>query len=430
MKVGCSPDAIASGVDYVARATGPSGATAPVPVGLTVAVVVVALVVGAGVGGLVHDATPRLAWVTAIALCGGLFAVARWLARSAPTHRRLLAVIALACVTFSYLLVLGGESTPRPISRSPLSFFTLAVRLLAVLAVAAAVPTLVLVSALRSGRTRDPDQFRLHSTPQLLTAATAAAMILLAVLLSAAAGWASSAPWRTLAIVSVGLGSPVLLLPLAAYMYQRLLSRWRVSQPPRALLGGLEELRDRTGFAFEDVLCLQAPFGNGRVCQVVTRPNHATLVVSESIADDLTAPQLLAVLAHEAAHVCLNHFRRKIAWGAVAGIVGLTTAVVAQMLIGPFWPRGLRFAGVLGVLLPLIMLRGLYDAFVTRRHEAEADEFAVDTAGGQALIDALGVLGGSGPGGTLVHNRWTTHSTWERRTARIRAWDKSRRSHA
>ena len=98
------------------------------------------------------------------------------------------------------------------------------------------------------------------------------------------------------------------------------------------------------------------------------------------------------------------------------------------MWVGPFLPRALQFAGVLGVLLPLAMLRGLYNAFVTRLHEAEADEFAVDAAGGQALIDALGVLGASGSGGALVNNRWTTHSTWERRAARIREWEQSRRA--
>jgi Zn-dependent protease with chaperone function len=431
MKAGDSADATARAVDSVAPATGARGATdstAPVPVGLTISVVVLALVVGGGAAGLIQGATPRLAWAAGIGLCGGLFVVTRWLARSAPTHARFLVVVALACVTLSYLLTLGGESTPRPIGGSATSFFTFVVMLLAVAGAAVAVPALILVTALRSGQTHEPHQLRLDITPHLLTASTGAAMLLLALLLLATALWASSPEWRVLAIVSVGLGSPVVLLPLAAYMYLRLLSRWRVPQHPRALLEGLETLWDRTGFAFDDVLCLRATFGNGRVCQVVTRPGHSTLVLSESIADNLNAPQLLAVLAHEAAHVCLNHLRRKIAWGAVAGVAVVTTAVAAQMLAGPFLPRSLKFAGMLGVLLPLLMLRGLYDALVTRRHEAEADEFAVDTAGGQALIDALDVLGASGPGAALVHNRWTTHSTWERRAAKIREWEKSRRA--
>ena len=431
MNVRCSPDANAPAVDPVAGAADVSGAnesTAPVPMGPTISVVVVALVVGAGVAGLIYDASSRLAWATAIGLCGGLFVVARWLTRSAPTQARFLVVIALACVTFSYLLVLGGEATPRPIGRSALSFFSLVGMLLAVVCAAAVVPTLILVAALRSGRTHEPRHLGLNITPQLLTASIGVAMFLLAFLLLAIALWASSPQSRVLASVSVALVSPVLLVPLGSYVYQRLLSRWRVSHPPRTLVEGLETLRERTGFAFDDVLCLRAPFGNGRVCQVVTHPGHSTLVLSEPITFDLNAPQLLAVLAHEAAHVCLNHFRRKIAWGMVAGLAGLTAGVAAQLLIVPFLPRPLHFAGVLGVLLPLVMLRGLYDALVIRRHEAEADEFAVETAGGQALIDALGVLAASGPGEALVHNRWTTHSTWERRAARIREWEASRRA--
>ena len=157
---------------------------------------------------------------------------------------------------------------------------------------------------------------------------------------------------------------------------------------------------------------------NGRRC--------LTCVISESIPGDLTPPQLLAVLAHEAAHVCLNHFRRKLAWGAVAGMLGLVATVAAQMAVAPFLPRDLGIAGVLVVVLPIGILRGLYETFVVRHHEAEADEFAVVVAGAPALLDALGVLGGSGPPEALVHNRWTTHSTWERRARRIREWERSR----
>jgi Zn-dependent protease with chaperone function len=430
MKVGCLPDGITPAVDPAGRASGARRAkdsTAPVPVGLSITVVVVSLVAGAGVAKLTHDATPGFAWVTATGLCGSLFVAARWV-RSAPTHARFVALIALACLTFSYLMVLGGESAPRPTGRSALGFFTFVVMLLAVLAAATALPILIVGAALRSGRTHEPPQLRLDITPQLLTVATGAVMFLLGFLLLATALWASSPQWQVLAIVSVAVGSPALLLPFGTYMYERLLSRWRVAPPPRALLDALEKLRDLTGVEFDEVLCLQASFGSGRVCQVVTRPGHSTLVLSESIADELSSPQLLAVLAHEAAHVCLNHFRRKIAWGGVAGIAGLTTAVVTQMWVGPFLPRALQFAGVLGVVLTVVMLRGLYDTFVIRRHEAEADEFAVDTAGGQALIEALGVLGASGPGEALVHNRWTTHSTWERRAGRIREWEKSRRA--
>ncbi|MGH2436178.1 MAG: hypothetical protein ACRDFA_04200 [bacterium] len=64
--------------------------------------------------------------------------------------------------------------------------------------------------------------------------------------------------------------------------------------------------------------------------------------------------------------------------------------------------------------------------YVTRRLEAEADEYAVDVAGAQALLGALESLRARALLGPLTHNRWTTHSVWERRVARIRQCEASR----
>ena len=67
--------------------------------------------------------------------------------------------------------------------------------------------------------------------------------------------------------------------------------------------------------------------------------------------------------------------------------------------------------------------RMLYEHFVTRRHETEADDFVTGLVGAPAMLGALEALDGQGPPAALVHNRWTTHGTWERRSARIREKD-------
>lgn len=54
------------------------------------------------------------------------------------------------------------------------------------------------------------------------------------------------------------------------------------------------------------------------------------------------------------------------------------------------------------------------------RYETEADEYAVDVAGADALLGSRESLSARGIPGPRMHNRWTTHSTWERRVARIR----------
>jgi Zn-dependent protease with chaperone function len=124
--------------------------------------------------------------------------------------------------------------------------------------------------------------------------------------------------------------------------------------------------------------------------------------------------------------VRLHHFRRKLTVAAFAGLGWMATVVVVLMVLRPVLPRGFEFAGILSVVLPLGLRRGLYDAFVTRTHEAEADAFAVDIAGGRPLVEALAVLGCPTVSAALLHNRWTTHSTWERRVRRIEEREQSR----
>jgi hypothetical protein len=402
--------------------------TVRLPLGVIVSAVMVALVTGAGAAKLLHDARPGIAWLTALGLCGCLFALARRGARSEPTWVRVAAVLALTCLSFTYLLVLGGESARRLPGGGAAPFFTSLAMLLGIAMAAAVLPFVVLASALRWGRDSERQRPLMDMAPQLITGGLGGAAALLGFALVATAIWTSPPRWRLVTTAIVAIGSPALLIPFWTFMYKRLISRWRV-MPPRALMDGLERLRSFTAFTFERVLCLDARFGSGRVCQVIAGPVRSTLVISESIAADLTSTQLLAVLSHEAAHLCLNHFRRKLAWGTVAGMLAVGTAVTVQVLIRPFLPRGLGVAAVLIVVLPVALLRGLYDTFVIRRHEAEADEFAVNVAGVPALLDALRVLRGPGGLEVLVHNRWTTHSTWERRIRRIQELESLRSDH-
>jgi Zn-dependent protease with chaperone function len=187
-----------------------------------------------------------------------------------------------------------------------------------------------------------------------------------------------------------------------------------------ALRDRLDELRDLATFEFDRVMCLRASFGDGKPCFVLLGGSHSTLVISERIVGVLTNEQLLAVLAHEAAHVVLKHGNRKLAWGALgaAACIGLTLA--GQLALSGLIPRSVGVVRTLIVVVPIAMLRGLYDTFVTRRHEAEADAFAVGLVGATALLGALEGLRGPNAIEPPIHNRWTTHGTWQQRSARIR----------
>jgi len=191
---------------------------------------------------------------------------------------------------------------------------------------------------------------------------------------------------------------------------------------PPALHTALARLREHTSFEFGRVLSLPARIGRGRQCFVIPGTRGGTLVMSERIAEALPADQLLAVLAHEAAHVLLRHGPRKVAWAVGMVVASIAAAFANQFAIYPLLPAWVvGFARLLFTGIPLLFARQFYELYVTRRHEAEADDFAVDVAGPDALLGALEGIVDFRVHEALLHNRWTTHGTWERRTGRIRA---------
>jgi Zn-dependent protease with chaperone function len=143
--------------------------------------------------------------------------------------------------------------------------------------------------------------------------------------------------------------------------------------------------------------------------------------MSERIAERLSADQLLAVVAHEAAHVLLRHGPRKVAWAVGVLITWIAASISAGLVIDRLLPAWAGFARFLFVCIPLGFARQFYELHVTRRHEAEADDFAIDVAGPDATLGALEAITDVRLHAALLHNRWTTHGTWERRTGRIRA---------
>jgi Zn-dependent protease with chaperone function len=394
------------------------------PMGVVVSAIVLATIAGVAGGTLLHDASPALAWLVAIGLCGGVFSAARWLGRSLPTASRFITVLALAVLTCGYLMSIGSASVPRPAARDVVSFAGRLAMLLASLGLAVVLPFLLaLMGLVREGA--DRRTLRVAFGPLLLGWAVGAGVFVLILMSTVLLMWATPRPWLLAVVAAWAMAVPVLFLPIATAAYGRLLARWMVSTPP-ALARGLQALYDRTGFAFGRTLCLDPRFGGGYVCLVIPRPGRPALVMSESLVASLPDEQLLAVLAHEAAHVRLNHAWRKAGWAAFGALGSLIVVITISVLMAPWVPRSLALAGMLAAVLPVVMLRGLYETYVTRRHEAEADEYAVDVAGAEALLGALESLSARGIAGPRVHHRWTTHGTWEQRVARIRECEEAR----
>ena len=386
----------------------------PPPVGTIIAVIFAALIAGFAASTLLFKEPGLAAWAVA-ALIGVALAVStRALFSASVTRLRLFAWFALAAGMVAYLLPLAFESI---LPTRNVHLFVLAVVLAFVGAFG--IPLAIVLAVIGRKVPVPRDAF----APMWITTALGAGSVIiwLIVFLWTLSATASLSPGVSAGVILlVAVGVPVFCVVPWTYAYDRIISRWAIAPPP-LLTRALDELASRTGFRFDRVVCLPASYGAGGVCEVVRRVNGSTLAISESIATDLETESLVAVLAHEAAHIQLRHLRRKLVAGTMFGLVVIGAVAVTRTLFGPRVPANLEFVvGVLPIVLLGNLMNQLYAARVTRRHEAEADAAAVAVSGVDPFCQALEYLG-TGPSEMTVHIRWTTHGTREERIARIRA---------
>jgi STE24 endopeptidase len=142
-----------------------------------------------------------------------------------------------------------------------------------------------------------------------------------------------------------------------------------------------------------------------------------TVFTASDVIDDLTEDELAALLAHEGAHIYLNHL-----WIKGAITMGLGICVVFAVIMGvQRFQESLSVPALGGLVLAIILGKlSLFNA-ISRRQEREADAFAAQTVGPDALISALEKIM---PPALLAKNvadltLWSTHDSWPRRRQRI-----------
>lgn len=381
---------------------------------------------GGAAARLLHDGYPAASVWLGVAMAVGLHLLVRTsLTRTASLARGTL-VVAATLLTMIYFVVIAGE-TFRP-ARAPdgLARFLQGLVLIARVLGAAAIP--IAVAAVAGWRSLgSPRPARAGALAPLLVGLTLSLVffvVSMAVLMAAMA--LPPRDVRPFVLVAVLFAAPPALHSLWVVLYTAVLASWRVPREPIGLLRGLADLEARTAFRFDRVLCLGAAYGSGRECQVTSSVAGSTLIVSEPVASLLEADELLAVLAHEAAHVERHHVRRKYAFAAIAtGVVLVLSGVLATLGL---WvvPSRLTFLVFVVPAMIFSFLRGLYNTRITRNHEREADEYAARATSGDALLRALEKLR-KGRVAPNVDHRWTTHGTWEQRSARIAALGQERR---
>jgi len=196
------------------------------------------------------------------------------------------------------------------------------------------------------------------------------------------------------------VGSSVLLLYLSPVVIEPLFHRFTPVEDAH-LVDAIRALAARAGVRVDRVFRVDASrrtahsnayfSGIGRVKRVV---------LFDTLLEQLPAPQVLAVLAHELGHWKLRHLPRRFAYSALLALAGFWCA--ARLLTWDGLPAlaGLDAASipcravVLGLLASLVAFP-LTPAFsaLSRRHEGEADRYACALTGApEPLAAALVTL--------------------------------------
>lgn len=123
---------------------------------------------------------------------------------------------------------------------------------------------------------------------------------------------------------------------------------------------------------------------------------YKKIVLFDTLINDLTTKEIVAVVAHEAGHYKLNHILQ----GLLASIlqVAVTLYLLGLVVNSPILAQavgvkepsfyiGLTVFGML--FTPISMVSGLLMNHISRRNEFAADRFAAETSDAQSLISAL-----------------------------------------
>jgi Zn-dependent protease with chaperone function len=370
---------------------------------------------GVVVGIIARGTSAAAGWAIAMTSVAALYLGGRFAAQWTRTPALPVVVGALGAVV-GVLLAVVVESVPRR-AGSPVATLGLAAIVCGGILAALVLPVVAL--GLGMWQRRVTDFSRPRTVPLVIAALMWLAVLATNLFVLAVILLFTPPRWLGAAAVATIVGMTVGTWPAWGTFYASVLRRWK-SNEPAALSDALMHLHDRTGFAFSRVLCLDHGFGSDNTCEVVLTVRGWHLVISAGVIDTLTSRQLLALLAHEAAHILFRHGVVK-AVAALAATAGSVVAGgVAALALSWIMPNALRVLPGLAMGISLVLARGLFNALVSRRHEFEADDFAAAVAGADAVTSALEALNLTGPTAAMTHNRWTSHGTWDLRAARLR----------
>jgi STE24 endopeptidase len=216
--------------------------------------------------------------------------------------------------------------------------------------------------------------------------------------------------------------APVLILPL----FHKL-----TPLPEGGLRDRLLELAQRTRFRASNIQVMDGSRRSRHSNAFFTGFGRSRKVVLfDTLIQQLTEPELEAVLAHEIGHYKRRHLVKMLFASAAASLFGFFLLSVLASKSWFYQPFGFQTGGPAVILLLFALLSGVVTFWLapltnvwSRKHEYEADAFAAEVMGGSTeLVGALRRLTEKNLGNLVPHPFYSTfyysHPTFlERRSA-------------
>jgi STE24 endopeptidase len=189
------------------------------------------------------------------------------------------------------------------------------------------------------------------------------------------------------------LGFQYLMVVLAPILILPLFNRF-TPLPKGALRQRLLTLGARTGFTARTIQVMDGSKRSRHSNAFFTGfGRFRKIVLFDTLVQQLTEPELEAVLAHEIGHFRKKHIPKMLAWSAASLLIGFY--FVAWIAHQAWFTQGFGFGT--GAIAPALLLVGLLSGVVTfwfaplqnhwsRRYEYQADAFAAVTMGESGTI--------------------------------------------
>jgi STE24 endopeptidase len=167
--------------------------------------------------------------------------------------------------------------------------------------------------------------------------------------------------------------------------------------PEGELRDAIKTFSDKVGFKLENIYVIDGSKRSSKANAYFTGLGpKKRIVLYDTLINDLSTPEIVAVLAHEIGHYKKKHTRT----GILTGIVqtGFTLFILSLLISNPLVSEALGgdqpsfHLGLIGfgiLYSPISLLTGLLMNHVSRRHEYAADQYVKENYYADILIDAL-----------------------------------------